>query len=343
MFVNQPLDEVARLPPTRSGSRTCSCTATRARRSAPRSRSAPAPKVIKARADRATPPTCATSTRFHTDLHLLDTARARPARRHGPDLGLGAARAAALQGPADPAAGGLTPENVGEAIAAVRPVGGRRGSGVEASPGRQGPGEGSRRSSRRSTPARVGMSVVEHRFGPYGGQYVPGDADAGARRARGGVDRRARRRRLPAPSSTRCCATTSAARRRCTSPQRLSEARRPRRLPQARGPQPHRRAQDQQRARPGAAGPAHGQDAHHRRDRRGPARRRHRHRLRAARPRVRRLHGHRGHAPPAAQRRSGWGCWARPSRRSTPARARSRRRSRRRSATGSPTSATRTT
>ena len=37
---------------------------------------------------------------------------------------------------------------------------------------------------------------------------------------------------------------------------------------------PHRRAQDQQRARPGAAGRAHGQAAHHRRDRRGPARRR---------------------------------------------------------------------
>ena len=86
---------------------------------------------------------------------------------------------------------------------------------------------------------------------------------------------------------------------------------RPPRLPQARGPQPHRRAQDQQRARPGAARQAHGQDAHHRRDRRGPARRRHRHRVRAARARVRRLHGHRGHAPPAAQRRSAWGCWAR--------------------------------
>ena len=39
---------------------------------------------------------------------------------------------------------------------------------------------------------------------------------------------------------------------------------RPRRrahLPEARGPDPHRRAQDQQRARPGAARQAHGQDA----------------------------------------------------------------------------------
>ena len=45
-------------------------------------------------------------------------------------------------------------------------------------------------------------------------------------------------------------------------------------LLQARGAQPHRRAQDQQRARPDPAGQAHGQDAHHRRDRRRPARRR---------------------------------------------------------------------
>ena len=45
----------------------------------------------------------------------------------------------------------------------------------------------------------------------------------------------------------------------------------------------HGLAQAQQRARPGAARPADGQDADHRRDRRRPARRRERHRLRAAR------------------------------------------------------------
>ena len=60
---------------------------------------------------------------------------------------------------------------------------------------------------------------------------------------------------------------------------------------QARRAQPHRRAQDQQRARPDPARPAHGQEAHHRRDRRRPARRRDRHRLRPLRPRLRRLHG----------------------------------------------------
>ena len=73
-------------------------------------------------------------------------------------------------------------------------------------------------------------------------------------------------------------------------------------LPEARGPDAHRRAQDQQRARPGAARRAHGQAAHRRRDRRRPARRRHRDRLRAARPRVRRLHGRRGHGAPGAER-----------------------------------------
>ncbi len=64
----------------------------------------------------------------------------------------------------------------------------------------------------------------------------------------------------------------------------LRRARRRRAGPaQARGPQPHRLAQDQQRARPGAAHQADGQDPRHRRDRRRPARRRHRDRVRAAR------------------------------------------------------------
>ena len=56
---------------------------------------------------------------------------------------------------------------------------------------------------------------------------------------------------------------------------------------QARGPEPHRLAQDQQRARSGAAGPAHGQAPARRRDRRRPTRRGDGHRRRAARPRVR--------------------------------------------------------
>jgi tryptophan synthase beta chain len=65
--------------------------------------------------------------------------------------------------------------------------------------------------------------------------------------------------------------------------ERLSREGRRRAHPaQARGPEPHRRAQDQQHHRPGHAGQAHGQDPDHRRDRRRPARRRQRHGGRAA-------------------------------------------------------------
>ena len=73
-------------------------------------------------------------------------------------------------------------------------------------------------------------------------------------------------------------------------------------LPQARRPQPHRRPQDQQRDRPGDAGPAHGQAARDRRNRRRPARRGHRHHLRALRPGMRGLHGQRGRQAPEPQR-----------------------------------------
>ena len=108
---------------------------------------------------------------------------------------------------------------------------------------------------------------------------------------------------------------------------------------QARGPQPHRRPQDQQRARPGAAHQADGQDPGHRRDRRRPARRRHGHRRRALRPRLHRLHGRGRHRAPGAQRRPDA---AARRRRSIPVelrqRARSRTPSTRRCATGSPTS-----
>ena len=73
-------------------------------------------------------------------------------------------------------------------------------------------------------------------------------------------------------------------------------------LPQARGPRPHRRPQDQQRAGAGAAHPAAGQEPGHRRDRRRPARRRDGDGVRAARPAVRRVHGRGGHPAPGAER-----------------------------------------
>ena len=73
-------------------------------------------------------------------------------------------------------------------------------------------------------------------------------------------------------------------------------------LPQAGGSGAFGRAQDQQRAGPGAARPQHGQAADHRRDRRRAARRRHCHRVCAVGAGVRRLHGQRRHGPPAAER-----------------------------------------
>ena len=146
------------------------------------------------------------------------------------------------------------------------------------------------------------MTAIDGDLRPLRRPLRAGDADPGARRAR----RRPGRRRsaIPPtrPSWTSSAAPTSGARRRSRSPPRFAPGKRA--LPQARGPEPHRRAQDQQRARPGRARAAARQDADHRRDGRGPARRRDRDRVRAVRARVRRLHGLRGHAPPGAERRA---------------------------------------
>ena len=60
---------------------------------------------------------------------------------------------------------------------------------------------------------------------------------------------------------------------------------------QARGAQSHRRAQGEQRARPDHAGAPHGQDPHHRRNRRRHAWRCDRDALRAFRAALHRLHG----------------------------------------------------
>ena len=72
--------------------------------------------------------------RFHTDFHLLDTAKAGSYGGTGTtwDWSLAAQRRSKI-----PAilSGGLTGENVGEAIAALRPWGVDVASGVEAEPG----------------------------------------------------------------------------------------------------------------------------------------------------------------------------------------------------------------
>ena len=130
---------------------------------------------------------------------------------------------------------------------------------------------------------------------------MPGDADSGARRARGRLAQRAGGRVVSrgarrARPHLRGPADTAHARRTVCAGQTP--------LPQARGSAAHRRAQAQQRARPGRARAAARQTPHRRRDRRRPARSRDGNRVRALRPRVRRLHGRGGHAAPTAQRRA---------------------------------------
>ena len=174
--------------------------------------------------------------------------------------------------------------------------GGARAQGPRASCGRSSPRSAARAARSRRGDAehrrraagvtRVSAArapePVEHRFGPYGGQFVPETLMPALAELEQAWIASARATRPTAPSSTGCCATSAGARRRSTAPAAL-RARRAARVPQARGPQPHRLAQAQQRARPGAARQADGQAADHRRDRRRPARRRDRDRLRAAR------------------------------------------------------------
>ena len=93
VFVNPTLDEVAARGRACRPHATSSCTATRARASAPRSRGAPAASVIKAARIGGRGRRRAALERFHTDFHLLD---ARPAaRRHGQTWDWGLARRSA--------------------------------------------------------------------------------------------------------------------------------------------------------------------------------------------------------------------------------------------------------
>ena len=202
-------------------------------------------------------------------------------------------------------------------------------SGTEAAPGRKDPAKldgvlrARSRQPTRGRSRRHERPAVERRFGPYGGRYVPetlipaldelerewvaARADPGVQGELSALLRDYVGRPTPLYRAAGCRRRPA---RRSTSSARTS---------------PHRLAQDQQRARPGAAGAADGQAADDRRDRRRPARRGRGHRVRAARPRVHRLHGHRGHAPPAPQRRADEAARRRGGRRSRRGRGRSRR------------------
>ena len=94
-------------------------------------------------------------------------------------------------------------------------------------------------------------TAVEHRFGPYGGQYVPETLMPALAELEAAWIVAARRRRLPRASSRALLRDFGGRPTPLYLAERLSRGRRPADLAQARGPQAHRRAQDQQRARPG--------------------------------------------------------------------------------------------
>ena len=122
--------------------------------------------------------------------------------------------------------------------------------------------------------ASMGEPTADGRFGEFGGRFVPEtlmpaclELEAAFREAWADPAFRAELDDLLRDYAGRPSPLTEC--------HRLSERARRAGAAQARGPQPHRLAQDQQRPGPGPAGPAHGQDAPGRRDRRRPARRGH--------------------------------------------------------------------
>ena len=164
--------------PTGSGCRSCSCTATRGRRTAPRSRRRTGAKVIKAARVSAGSDVQAMEA-FHTRLPPARHAPRRPLRRDGGDVRLGARAAAPHRRVPLILSGGLKPENVAAAIAATQPFAVDVASGTEASPGVKDPAK--LRAFAEAVARRRGGGVsaggrarsIPHRYGPYGGQYVP--------------------------------------------------------------------------------------------------------------------------------------------------------------------------
>ena len=119
-------------------------------------------------------------------------------------------------------------------------------------------------------------------FGPYGGRYVPEVLMAPIEELETAYLAARRRSRFPSRTGRPAAQLRRPPHAALLRQTALRNAGRRAHLAQARRPAAHRRAQDQQLPGPGAAGAAHGQTAHHRRNRRGPARRGHRHGLRAA-------------------------------------------------------------
>ena len=111
---------------------------------------------------------------FQTDFHLLDSHRAGQLGGTGETFAWELARA--HRGPVPMIlSGGLNADNVAAAIAATRALRGRRGQRGRARPGEKDPEKLRGVRPGRQVDGGRGrlMSAVEHRFGRYGGQYVP--------------------------------------------------------------------------------------------------------------------------------------------------------------------------